>query len=1189
MMAIFNLTHASKTKVGSDTVRGVSGGERKRVSIAEMALSLTPVACWDDCTRGLDAATALDVVRALRLAAEMLGACEIASLYQASDAIYEEFEKVTVLFEGRQVYFGPSNEAKGYFERMGWVCPPRQTTPDFLTAVTSPEERTAAPGKENYVPRTAGEFEAYWKASEEYAALRRDINAHEAEHPLEEKGSAYQDFKETMQQKQVKHSTSGSAHLTSLLTQMKWCLIRAWQRTVNDKASTLTAVIGQVVLALVFGSMFYQTPNTTAGFFSKGAVLFFAVLLNALISITEVNKVYALRPVIAKQSAWAFYRPFVEALAGFILDLPIKLAAALCFNTILYFLVGLRVEPGAFFLFFLFNYLAAITMACIFRSIAAATHSAPQALAAASVLMLVIVIYSGFTLPHAWMHPWFGWIKWINPVAFAFEALMVNEFHGREFACSEIVPAYPSPPAGAFVCGIPGAVAGQHTVTGDAYLETKFEYYYTHIWRNLGILLLFTCCFLALYLVATEWNSRSQRMQVGPNKLELEKDSCELERGSDSPPSAASLDPTADAQHVALERGRTFAWRNINYDIPVQGGQTRRLLNDVSGWVQSGTLTALMGVSGAGKTTLLDVLAQRKSVGVVTGDMFVDGRPLDVSFARQAGYALQQDVHLETATVRESLRFSALLRQPKHVSRDEKHAYVERVMAMLGIGGLADEHVGGLSMARRKLVTIGVELAAKPEVLLFLDEPTSGLDSQSSFAIVALLRRLADAGQTVLSTVHQPSAVLFAQFDRLLFLDKGGKTVYFGNTGPQCCTLLNYFEAHGARRCGSTENPAEYIFDVVAGRDGNSKVDWPALWQQSAESKAISDVLGHLALQHETSDGQDQHRTKHSEYAAPFLSQLHHVWLRTWIHYWRSPGYVWSRAALAAGSSLFNAYSFFDPASSPQGVQNSMFSVFMLTTVFTAMVQQIIPRFAAQRELYEVREQPSKVYSWTVFFIIHVAIEIPFQIFSGIVAFACFNYNVFGILSAERQGLVLLFCIQFFVFTSTFAHMFISALSDPDTAGILGVFVFILTLVFNGVMQPKDALPGFWVFMYRVSPQTYWVSGIVSTGLHDQSLQCSSSELYHLDPPMNSGMTCEQYLKEYLSVAPGHLNNPNATSDCQYCPVSLSDQYLASSDIFWTDRWRNFGLGWAYIIFNVCAAAVVFRVRQLSIRKRSSS
>lgn len=117
-------------------------------------------------------------------------------------------------------------------------------------------------------------------------------------------------------------------------------------------------------------------------------------------------------------------------------------------------------------------------------------------------------------------------------------------------------------------------------------------------------------------------------------------------------------------------------------------------------------------------------------------------------------------------------------------------------------------------MEQRKRLTIGVELAAKPALLLFLDEPTSGLDSQTAWSILALLRKLADNGQAILCTIHQPSAILFQEFDRLLFLAKGGKTVYFGDVGENSQTLINYFEKNGSSKFGSEENPAEKMLEV---------------------------------------------------------------------------------------------------------------------------------------------------------------------------------------------------------------------------------------------------------------------------------------------------------------------------------------------------------------------------------------
>ena len=126
---------------------------------------------------------------------------------------------------------------------------------------------------------------------------------------------------------------------------------------------------------------------------------------------------------------------------------------------------------------------------------------------------------------------------------------------------------------------------------------------------------------------------------------------------------------------------------------------------------------------------------------------------------------------------------------------------------MCGLEAYADAIVGSLGVEHRKRTTIGVELAAKPKLLLFLDEPTSGLDSQSAWAIMSFLRSLADKGLSILCTIHQPSAELFQVFDRLLLLKVGGKTVYFGDLGQNSTTLIEYLERNGARKCGPEENP----------------------------------------------------------------------------------------------------------------------------------------------------------------------------------------------------------------------------------------------------------------------------------------------------------------------------------------------------------------------------------------------
>ncbi|KIW34417.1 uncharacterized protein PV07_01195 [Cladophialophora immunda] len=1192
MMNIFGLSHTRNTKVGDDFVRGVSGGERKRVSIAEMALAGSPIAAWDNSTRGLDSQTALEFVRSLRIAADFAGLTSLIAIYQASQAIYDLCDKAIVLYEGRQIYFGPCDEARAYFEDMGWYCPPRQTTGDFLTSVTNPRERQPREGFENKLPRTAAEFEKYWLESSQYKASQEEAShAEEVDADGEE---ALQTFREAHHQRQAEHVRPKSPYVISIPMQIRLCVTRAYQRLWNDKASTIAVIFSQIAQALIIGSIFFGTPLSTGSFFAKGSVLFFAVLLSALQSIVEINTLYSQRPIVAKHKSYAFYHPFTEAVAGIVADLPIKFCTTTVFNIILYFLAGLRYRASNFFIFFLFNFIAMLTMSAIFRTTAAVTKTISAALAIAGVMVLWIVIYTGFTMQRSFMHPWFKWSSWINPIAYAFESLLVNEVHGRNFPCAptSLVPPYGT--GNHFQCAVAGAVAGQTTVSGDAWVKSSYGYSYSHIWRNLGFLFAFMIFFFAIYFIATELNSDTTstaeflvfRRGHVPSYLQGGKNDEERMHTDEKGLSTANPVDEKQAEEVkALPAQKDiFTWRNVTLDIKIKG-EPRRLLDGVSGWVKPGTLTALMGTSGAGKTTLLDALAQRINIGVLTGDMLVNGKPLDRSFQRKTGYVQQQDLHLETTTVREALRFSAYLRQPKSVTRKEKDEFVEEVIKMLNMEDFAEAIVGnpgeGLNVEQRKLLTIGVELAAKPALLIFLDEPTSGLDSQSSWSIVAFLRKLADSGQAILCTIHQPSAILFQEFDRLLFLMKGGKTIYFGDIGKNSKILLDYFERNGAPKCDDDANPAEYMLDICGKK---SDRDWSEVWKTTPEANEVQAELDRIQEAKRSEPAGDASST--SEFAMPLTAQIYHVTHRVFQQYWRTPSYISGKFLLGIMSALFIGFSFYKQNSTSTGLQNTIFGIFMLVTIFSSLVQQIMPRFVIQRSLYEVRERPSKAYSWIAFLVANIVVEIPYQIVLAFLMWVSWYFAIFGKnQSGETRGLMLLFVVQFMVFTSTFAHMIIAAMPDAETAGNIATLLFSMMLTFNGVLQSPSALPGFWIFMYRVSPMTYLISGWAGTGLRGRLVHCAQNELAKFDPP--SGQTCAQYLTAYLNGgAPGQLYNPNATSQCQYCPLTSADQFLAGSKIYPSDRWRNFGIGFAYIIFNIFACIFLyylFRVRRISI------
>lgn len=1200
LATIFGLRETYKTKVGNDFIRGISGGQRKRVSIAEAMACNGTVYCWDNATRGLDASTALEYARAIRVSTKLLRTTALVTIYQAGENIYETFDKVTVLYKGKQVYFGPISEAKVYFEKMGFTCPPRQTTAEFLTAVTDPAGRFPKPGFEHKVPQNAQEFQEYWLNSPEYAQLQKDI-ANYNQRCSKEKTKT--DLHDSIEQLKQKYLRVNSKFTINYYEQFRLCLKRSFQNILGDKAYTIIQIVAAISQSLITGSLFYNTPENVGGAFSRGGVIFFAVLYMSLTGLAEVSAAFSARPILLKQHNYTFYHPSTFAIADSISFLPVSLFINICFSIVIYFLSNLSREAGKFFTFLLFSFLVSLAMSNLFKAVAAWNKTISAANAFAGVLVLASLMYSSYMIQRPSMHPWFKWISYINPVLYGFEAMLTTEFHGRKMPCdsSKLTPSGPGYGDSNTVCAFTGSVKGQSWVSGDRYVELAFEYSFSHVWRNFGILIGFIIFFIFVSAVGFEvvrpmsggidrlffLRGKVSSSVVLPDK----KGSQDEESG---PSSENELEKPSKSSEVdsALEDLQTkdiFVWRNVDYVIPYDGGE-RKLLDAVSGYCLPGKLTALMGESGAGKTTLLNCLSQRVTMGVVTGDMLVNGGALDSSFVRRTGYVQQQDIHLAQATVREALRFAARMRRPESVSDAEKLDYVEKIIKVLDMDEYAEAIVGasgsGLNVEQRKKLTIGVELVAKPSLLLFLDEPTSGLDSQSAWAIVQLLKELAKAGQAVLCTIHQPSATLFEEFDRLLLLRKGGQTVYFGDIGDQSKSIVSYFEQHGARKCSPKENPAEYILEVIgAGATAKTEQDWFEVWSNSEErirsDQDIDNLIQESSLRsNHAGMSEAEIKQLRQPYATSAFYQLRWVLLRSALVFWRNPDYVIAKLMLMMINGLFIGFTFFGLKHTLAGMQNGMFCAFLSVVVSAPAINQIQEQCLQGREQYEGREMFSKTYRWWIMVLVQFINEIPYCIFCATVMFVSLYFPTQTDTSGPHSGVFYLtFAVFLQLFNISFGLMLAYFAPDIQSAAVLVSFFYSFIVGFSGVVQPERLMPGFWTFMYKVSPYTYIIQNLIASFLHGRTVECSPNELSYLDPP--SGQTCIQYLNNYIERAGGYLIDDNATVNCGYCPYTNADEYLLTIGIKYSYVWRNIGFFCAYIIFNLVAALGLYKLFRL--------
>ena len=338
-----------------------------------------------------------------------------------------------------------------------------------------------------------------------------------------------------------------------------------------------------------------------------------------------------------------------------------------------------------------------MALSMFFRSLAVLSPNANKAVLSVDIMFTCFVLYTGLDVPVLQMLVWLGWLRYLNPLYYAFGSLVINEFSSLTYSCSNADLASNGPGYNFIanqVCAIVGSTPGQGFISGSSHIRAQYGFEQSHLGRNIDI----NAALFAAFAVCTGVGMEMLKLPAGrlatvfykadPKELVAAKSSAssDPEKGevdTDSPPFLSPNTQSA-ALHKGLSRREEHvsAWKDISVDIEV-GGSEKRLLDNIDGWTENGQLTALMGVSGAGKTTLLNTLAGRLSIGSLSSDLLLNDQSLPKSFSRYMGYIQQQDIHLPSQTVREALQVTAHLRRSSDISAEKKDVYVETVIEML--------------------------------------------------------------------------------------------------------------------------------------------------------------------------------------------------------------------------------------------------------------------------------------------------------------------------------------------------------------------------------------------------------------------------------------------------------------------------------------------------------------------------
>ncbi|KAL1821590.1 hypothetical protein ACET3Z_016459 [Daucus carota] len=525
----------------------------------------------------------------------------------------------------------------------------------------------------------------------------------------------------------------------------------------------------------------------------------------------------------------------------------------------------------------------------------------------------------------------------------------------------------------------------------------------------------------------------------------------------------------------------TLKFKDVVYKIKIQklGGifkkqqksEEKIILNGITGSVFPGEMLAMLGPSGSGKTTLLTALGGRLG-GKLSGTITFNGKPFSNSMKRNTGFVTQDDVMYPHLTVNETLVYTALLRLPGSITKEEKVTHAQAVITQLGLTKCKNSIIGdallrGVSGGERKRVSIGQEMLINPSVL-FLDEPTSGLDSTTAQRIVSTLWDLANGGRTVVMTIHQPSSRLFYMFHKVLLLSEGN-TMYYGK-GEEA---LDYFSSIGYAP-SVTMNPSDFLLDLANGIvSGDSGEDQSTTKQALISAFRSNKAENVKAEMQQSSDGHMQIVPDDKKFAR---------WSTSW---WQQFTVLLSRglkerkhdsfSGLKIGQVLIVSFltGLLWWKSDITHIQDETGLLFFYAGFwgFYPLFQAIFT-FPQERMMLE-KERASGMYRLSSYFMSRVVGDLPMELVLPTV-FIIITYWMAGLKRTSKNFFLTLFSLLYNVLVSQGLGLAIGALvMDQKSATILGSVIMLSFLLAGGYYVQH--VPAFisWIKYISTSNYTY--------------------------------------------------------------------------------------------------------------------
>ncbi|KAK8543055.1 hypothetical protein V6N12_015624 [Hibiscus sabdariffa] len=1106
ILKILGLDICAETFVGDALRRGISGGQKKRLSTGEIVVGPIKTLFMDEITNGLDSSTAFQIVACLQQLVHMTDATLLVSLLQPAPETFDLFDDIILMAEGKILYHGPRDHVLDFFKTLQSLA--YSTLKVFsicILQVLCKQDQAQ-----------------YWYSTElPYSYFSVDMFSRKFKaSPLGKK--IEEDLLEPYDKSQVhKDSLSFSEYSVSKWEIFKACMSRELLLLRRNSIFYVFRITQLVIIACITMTVFYKTRMAIdivhANYYL--AALFFTLMILVVDEIPEVYMTISRLPVFYKQKMLCFYPAWAYAIPTVILKLPISFLQSLIWTSITYFTVGYAPQVSRFFRQFVTLFAVQLTGISLFRFVASIFQNFDSSVATSSLIIFLHCIlawldevaFLGFSDvicrdSSRWKRISFStmatgeiqWLKWTTsfpvlkqPSSKEWEILTNFLLASQRKCCFKVSTS--------LIIITDQDMLTMDSTIGQATLESRGLNFDEHVfWIAIAALFGFAIVYnigfiLALgFLKPPGWS----RVMISHKKLSgIQKGDSyggeDMENESSHPDSSGRM--------VLPFEPLTLTFQDVQYYIDTPSEMRKRgysqrkvqLLSNVTGALRPGILTALMGTSGAGKTTLLDVLAGRKTIGFIYGEIKVSGYPkVQETFSRISGYCEQNDIHSPQITVQESLIFSASLRLASHIDSKTKAEFVEEVLEIIELNDVKDALVGipglsGLSTAQRKRLTIAVELVANPSII-FMDEPTSGLDARAAAIVMRAVKKVADTGRTIICTIHQPSIDIFEAFDELILLKNGGSLIYFGPLGQRSCKVIEYFESiPGVPKIKDNCNPATWMLEVTSPSvEAELGVDFADIYMKSALYENNKELLRQM------SDPPPGSRDLHfpTQFSQSCWGQFKSCLWKLHLSYWRSPSYNLTRLLQTVIISLALGLVFWNQGQKINNLQ-SLFNIFgsmYAAVVFLGMNNSSsVQPFVATERVVMYRERFAGMYSSWAYALAQVAIEVPY-LFIQTLLYGMITYTMIGYYGSAYKVLwyfYAIFCTQ--LYFTFFGMLFVSLTPEVTIAGALSSVFYPLLNLFSGFLIPKPNIPKWWIWLYYLMPTSWTLNCLLTSQYGD--------------------------------------------------------------------------------------------------------